>query len=241
MAVPVTLACDPAIGEFLTGEALMLGLLGRLIYAPPERDALQALLDADTFAEVPFAEGRPEIAEGLEHLRAWATECGGQITDHVIESLGWDHLRLFVGVGAVLAPPFESVYFNEQRLVFQAQTFQVREWYGRFGLELRKGRSEPDDHIGLELEFLSQLALHGVAATERQDEQALQSSLISQRAFLVEHPLAWAAHWCDLVELHAESDFYQGVVRLIRGALVELAARLAALVPGTSHEPVSVA
>ena len=60
-------------------------------------------------------------------------------------------MRAFSSSAKVLTPP-ESVYFSEERLVFQEETLQVREWYRRFDLQSVK-LHEPDDHVGLELTF----------------------------------------------------------------------------------------
>ena len=43
-------------------------------------------------------------------------------------------------------------------MIFQEQTLHVRQWYSRFGLQVVKLHKEPDDHIGLELEFVAHLA-----------------------------------------------------------------------------------
>lgn len=61
-------------------------------------------------------------------------------------------------VGKVLAPPWGSVYMSEERLVFQKETLEVRNWYREFGLAAENLYREPDDHIALELGFLAHLA-----------------------------------------------------------------------------------
>lgn len=132
-------------------------------------------------------------------------------------------MRLFIGPEKVLAPPWESVYFNDERNIFQEQTLQVRQWYRQFGLEPEKLHSEPDDHVGLEFAFLAHLARLALEALERDDTAAFDQYLDAQRRFLVEHPLQWVPLWATLVTENARTDFWRGVALLARGVTIALA------------------
>jgi TorA maturation chaperone TorD len=210
---------------------LLLGVLSRAIQSNPERDWLQPLIDQEIFSEPPMTGSHPDFEKGLKLLHSWALEAGGRLSDERLTDLKTDNTRLFVGVGKPIAPPWESVYFNEDRMIFQKQTLQVRAWYRRFDLEPEKLHKEPDDHIGLELSFLAHLAKLGVGALEARDESGLEQALESQRGFLAEHPLQWAAVWSDRVEKGARTDFYRGLAILIRGTLFSLADRLGVQLP----------
>ena len=209
--------------ETLTGEMLLLRLLGRIAYTYPENEErpwLQSLIDEDIFSEVPFAVEKDEINTGFKLLQKWAKN---GLNDESFEHVQADYTRLFIGPGKVIAAPWESVYFSEERLTFQEQTLDVRTWYRRFGLETEKKYHEPDDHIGLELLFLSHLASLGIQALDEQDNPRFEEVLNAQREFLQKHPGAWALTWCGLVEANARTDFYKGVAYLTRGALSALA------------------
>lgn len=207
----------------LLGEALLFGLLGRFLYTQLDKAWLQSLIDEDVFAEVPFGAAQNETVLGLELLQKWSQENIAGLSDGSFDDLRADYTRLFVGVGRVLAPPWESVYFNEGRMVFQEQTLQVREWYRRFGLQAEKLHKEPDDNIGLEMSFVAYLAKLGLQSLEEQDEIKFDLLLDAQRQFLTEHLLQWGPLWCDLVNDHAHTDFYQGLAHLTRGALLAVA------------------
>src|SRR5690606_33022658 len=131
---------------------------------------------------------------------------------------------LFVGTGPhVLAPPWESVYVSTEPLLFQKETLEVRNWYARFGVEARNKAHEPDDHAGLELEFLAHLAGLGLKALDEGNEAGLQDAMDAQRAFLQEHPLRWMPAWCTHVEEQAATDFYRGCALITRGLLHHVA------------------
>ncbi len=206
----------------LLEETLLLGVLGRLIKAAPEKEWLQSLVNDDIFAESPMAHKNQDMADGFALLEAWTRQNAAGLSDEIVTDLTVDHTRLFVGVGQPLAPPWESVYFNEDRMIFQEQTLQVRQWYRRFGLEPEKLQQEPDDHIGLELSFLSYLASMGVKASEQGDKARLDGSLQAQQQFLREHPLKWVRAWSALVDKHARTDFYRGLAKVTRGVLLSL-------------------
>jgi putative dimethyl sulfoxide reductase chaperone len=217
--------------ENFTGEALFFGLLGKILYAEPDREWYSQLLREEVFAEAPFGMEQAAVQKGLQILGTWKTEGDGLLAAETFTGLRTDYFALFVGVGKVLAPPWESVYFSVERLLFQEQTLQVRAWYRRFGLELEKLNKEPDDHIGLELSFLAHLAGLGLQAVESGDEDKVQEIVAAQRDFLSQHLLRWASKWNELVQQHAQLDFYKGIALLVHGAVRSLASRLDLSVP----------
>lgn len=204
--------------ETLTGEMLLLNLLGRIVFKYPsdeERPWLKSLIDDDIFSEAPFAAEKDETKVGLTRLQKLEKE---GLTDDSFKKIQGDYTRLFIGPGKVLAPPWESVHFGEDRLVFQQQTLEVRNWYQRFGLESEKIHQEPDDHIGLELLFMARLATLGIQALDQQEKTRFEEVLKAQREFFQKHLGAWVLTWCGLVDKHARSDFYKGLAHLVRGA-----------------------
>jgi TorA maturation chaperone TorD len=210
----------------LFGEVLLLQLLARGLYYEPDRAWLQGLIAEQVFAEAPFGAEQPEIKRGLEVLQKWSEEQAGGISDQSFLDLKLDYTRLFIGLDFLPTAPWESVYFNRERLVFQEQTIQVREWYSQFGLQAEKLNKEPDDHIGLEMLFIAHLASLALQAIEKANQESLTGILQAQHDFLAEHPLRWIPGWAKLVEQHAETDFYRGLAHLTHGALLAAAEML---------------
>ncbi len=203
----------------LTGEMLTFALLGKAFYVFPDRAWVDQLVDQDVFAQAPFAESQPDVVAALTLLQRWSRSLSGE----VFADLCSDYTRLFIGPGKVLAPPWESVHFSDDRLTFQESTLRVREWYRRFGLQAEKLHHEPDDHIGLELEFVAHLAKRALQALEQDDQAEYDAAVAAQRRFITEHPGRWAAGWCRQVETQARTDFYRGMAILTRGAVAETA------------------
>ena len=209
---------------FFTGEILVASLLSKTLYNYPTLAWLQTLADEELFTEAPLGNGQPDVQNGLALLQAWTQTARGGITPEAFDDLRVDYTRLFTGPDRVLAPPWESVYYSEERLVFNAQTSQVRAWYQRFQLEVEKRFQEPDDHIGLELAFIAHLARLALGALDRDDQATFEAVVAAQREFLSKHLLNWAPDWCALMQTHAHTDFFRGVALLTKGVLAEIAA-----------------
>lgn len=215
----------------LVGEVLLLGLLGKAYYEEPQREWLEGLILEGVFAESPFGSEQPEVVHGLEILQQWSQAHSSGISEADFMELKQDYTRLFIGVGFMSTAPWESVYFNRERMVFQEQTIQVRNWYLRFGLQAEKLNKEPDDHIGLELLFIAHLASLALQAIEQNESKSIDELQQAQREFLSEHLLRWGPGWCKLVIEHASTDFYRGLAHLTQGALFALAENLQIKMP----------
>jgi TorA maturation chaperone TorD len=212
--------------EFLEGEEVFFTLISRILSAPPDPQLKERLIREGTFLNAPFASEQPAIIEGLRLLQSWAEASAGVPetgTKAWVDQENQDYLALLGGLGAPLASPWESSYLSgDGGLIFQAETLEVRWWYERFGLQVRKKYHEPDDAIMFEFEFIAHLAGRAVGAYAQKDEQGFASLLKAQQDFLYEHLLRWGFHWCERVSIHAQTDFYRGLAKLAEGALREL-------------------
>lgn len=216
--------------ELLVGESLLLGMLGKALYGEPDIVWLDQLISEDIFSEPILEMDEPEVTIGLEILNKWTSENRKGLSDEAIDMLQRDFMVLFVGPGKLLAPPYESVYFGKDRLVFQERTFQIREIYRIFGLEIELGNHEPDDHIGLEISFVSYLAKMALQGLQEGDEKKFNEYIVAKSRFLSEHLLQWSAAWSALVINHAKSDFYRGIGYLTTGSLSALAKKYGLLI-----------
>lgn len=130
-----------------------------------------------------------------------------------------DYTQLFVGPGPMRACPWESVHRSEEGLTFEAETLQVRRSYAAVGLQAPALNKEPDDHIGLELAFVGELAVAALDARERGDAEGLGFAVDAAGRFVREHLGVWGPGFADLVIEHARTDLYRAAGLLLRGAL----------------------
>lgn len=207
----------------LTGEMLLFGLLSKIIYSEPDEAWLNSLIAQDVFSEVPLGADEIETQQGLDLLRKWVNEQNGSVSKAALDVLKADYLTLFIGPGKMHAPLWESVYFSDEHLVFQERTLDVRKWYRRFGLEVERLNAEPDDHIGLELAFMSRLTALALKAGEENNAADFGQFLAAQREFFSEHLLQWGPAFSALVIEKARTDFYRGIGHLTLGSLMAVA------------------
>jgi anaerobic sulfite reductase subunit A len=135
--------------------------------------------------------------------------------EQVIGELAADFAGLFLNAGSRPAHPYESFYTSPEHLLMQEARDQVLLAYTTSGLALGGKFHEPEDHIALELEFMSYLCQRTVAASEAGDPQMTRTHLQSQREFLEDHLLRWAPRFCEDLECHAATDFYRALGRLL--------------------------
>lgn len=203
------------VGAALDSYAGACTFLSRLFLGPVDETLITALRDGAVLADWPL-EADEDTARGLQALRSGATT--------PLDVLLVDHRDLFEGPDHVLACPYESVYLSEEHLTFEEQTLNVRAFYNRFGVEAPSVGREPDDHIGLELSFISHLCVLGIDAIDSADADAETAIIASIGDFLEQHLLRWVDDCLDRVVENASTDFYRGLGYLTRGTVRQLQA-----------------
>lgn len=129
--------------------------------------------------------------------------------------LGTEYTRLFGGLMQESGPPppFESVW-REDRLMGDS-TLAVIETYQAAGFADIDPTAGPQDHLGVELKFLSLMAFREHEAWRAADAAVARSRLEQQRAFLDQHALPWVPRWAARVEQDAREPLYRHLARLI--------------------------
>ena len=174
--------------------------------AAPNDELREALYSEEMLNEWPLSD--PDSQQGVLTLKKTKPE-----TD---EQLKRDHLYLFKGIGKPLAEPHESPYLSDEGLVFDKQTFEVRDYYRRNGFQAPNFNREPDDHIGLEIAFLANLAERFATEIET-DEDAAQETLSTMRSFLLEHLNMFALNVVDSIRKHANTAAYKALAEFTLG------------------------
>lgn len=121
--------------------------------------------------------------------------------------------RLFVGPHSLPAPLWESVYLGREHLLFDEQTIQVRDCYHNYGLHFVRENNEPDDHIVVELEFLSYLTQQ---IFESEEEASTKMLIEGQAYFLNQHLAKWAPTFCDKLYIATKLPLYQCTAQLLQ-------------------------
>ncbi len=159
------------------------GFLGNSLLKPMTQTAHAGLDPA--FWEVFPDFGSEQVRNSLDALAAHARKAAelGEIA--AAEQCAVEYTRLFVGPPSPAAPPWETLNRNADVTVgFGEATFQMRALLRDAGLELRNDNNQYEDHMGIELLYLSECC-------RRAQENEEGSDIAAIHAFVEEHPLSW--------------------------------------------------
>lgn len=198
----------------LDGFAAVFTVLGRFHLLPPDDRALTCLDELLDEWPLPPAGA---TARGLDLMRrSRRHESATRIRR--------DHDLLYGRTATARVAPYESVHRGVDGLVFDAPTLEVRAVYRRLGLRAPEMNREPDDHVGLELDFLAATCLRALDALDMGAAAEAERCWRTGGEFLHEHVLTWVPQLLAVVGEQAETEFMQAVVHLTEGALDDYAA-----------------
>ncbi len=129
----------------------------------------------------------------------------------LLDELAVDYTSIYLTHG-IQASPEESVWIDEEKLVCQQTMFQVRNCYHRHGLAAPDWRTRPDDHLVLELQFLSHLF----------QDLPRESSIREAARFMDEHLLRWLSRFSSRVAQRCATPYFAGCALLTSSYCEEL-------------------
>ncbi|MFC1759002.1 molecular chaperone [Planctomycetota bacterium] len=170
------------------------------------RDSLQEiarLLNVDNGKS-----GRPD--EEVESGVSQPTDSRPQNKQELLDELAGDYAAIYLNYSLGVSP-CESVWFDEDGLVYQEPMFQVRNIYRHYGLEAEDWRRRSEDHLVLQLLFISHLM-----------GQEGHAPLRDAATFLDEHTLRWIDKFAERVATRCYTSFYGSVALLTAAYLDQL-------------------
>lgn len=207
------LAVDlPDLAWYCEVRAEVYGLLARLFRDPPDERLLAVIRHPDFVREWPVGRGQPDVDRGLERLAAALPAVDPDALRH-------EFWHLFGTLGPAAAPPWQSVYLDREGALMGEETLRVRAFYARFGLEAELAVAVTDDHIAVQLAFVSELSRRAAERLRTGDVAGARDLVAGQRECLAEHLLRWADRFATKVEAAGGTGFYAGLARLTLGLL----------------------
>ncbi|MDF2370420.1 MAG: molecular chaperone TorD family protein [Rhizobiaceae bacterium] len=171
-------------------RADLYGLLGKLLFAPPDQNSLNAL--------AALSGDETEMGQAFNALAKLAAATP-------VATVRQEYDGLFIGMGRGELLPYGSYYLtgflNEKPLA------KLRNSMAALGIARHDEIKEPEDHIGSLMEMMAGLI------AGRYGEPA---SLDMQREFFTTHIEPWATHFYKDLEAAELSRFYQPVGTLGR-------------------------
>ncbi|HEX7662348.1 MAG TPA: molecular chaperone TorD family protein [Pseudonocardiaceae bacterium] len=193
--------------------------LGGFHRAAPDETALAAFWELLEDWPLPDTAA---AARGLAEMRA------ARDKPETAEAIRRDHDLLYGDSATAKVPPYESVHRGIEGLLFDEHTLQVRDAYRTLSLRAPRLNREPDDHIGLEFDFVARAAIAALDAIDQAQPARAERAADAGVMFLRDHLLRWAPGMLDRVVAVAQTHFMRGLALLSLGAL-QSHARLAGL------------
>jgi len=127
------------------------------------------------------------------------------------EDLLVDYAKLFVGPNELKAPPYGSVYLDNDRKIMGNSTMKVMELYRESGLMISDDFKELPDHVAVELEFMYYLAFKEAEAVEKSETDTALRMVRLQHEFSGRFLGRWIGPFCEKIKEGAETAFYQAL------------------------------
>lgn len=161
-----------------------------------------------------FSPLNKDLREGFTYIKKFEDNFKGS-AEKFHEELSWEYTKLFIGPSEKGILPYESQY-TEKNFTGKA-VLAAKERYKKAGVEKVMDCNEPEDHVALELGFMSYLCRH--MSEKLGSGEEIRDELAIQREFLDECLSKWVPRFCDDIIKSRESDFYRGIAQITKGFL----------------------
>lgn len=168
----------------------------------------------------PTAELPALLRDSLEHFAPMGVEVASLANELCavaqrsdVQDLLKDYAKLFVGPFQLLAPPFGSVYLDEDGRLMGESTMDAMRFYKLAGLDMAENFKMPPDHVVAELEFLYCLYKAEMQRTQDNPDQA-ETLAGLRREFFAKHIGRWGRDFAAKVAANANTEFYRLLGRL---------------------------
>jgi TorA maturation chaperone TorD len=200
--------------NILKGYNMLLYFAGTMIMFDPSQECIHDFWTKGILRNLPVKSVNPRFIKAASQLHKSVDDKQSNIIE-----MAEDYVTLFVGKGNPLAPPFESVYRSKEHLMFDKQTLEVREFYESYGWESKFKGKIPDDHLGIELFFLTLMIEKYLEFDDEVCEREMKNEI---RRFIGDHILSWIPKWNENIQEHSKTLGYKGIGTLIFACIEDI-------------------
>jgi TorA maturation chaperone TorD len=195
----------------LKEELHIYNLLRQVFLKEPSKEIILALPD-----ELP--DESEEINAGIK-LMASAVKKNKDRLDAWLEELAIEYARLFIGPQNPPAVPYASFYLSESHSLMSDETIDVRRRYLEAGMAVKELYSIPDDHAGIEFEFIYYLTQRIIELFEKGQREESTRLYETRSDFIKEHMFKWMPLFTNKIYESTTEDFYKGLSMLSSSVL----------------------
>lgn len=200
--------------SILKGYNMLLYFAGSMIMKEPSQECITDFWAKGILKNLPVKSSNQNFIMAASFLR---NSCNDKTT--CVKTLCEDYNRLFSLEKSHLAPPFESFYQHDILTDSCKKQSSVTEFFNSYGWESQYKGKIPDDHLGIELLFLTILIDKYLGLD---DEACIGEMRNEIRRFSEEHLNPWINEWNKKVQIHSETSCYKGIATLILACIEDV-------------------
>jgi TorA maturation chaperone TorD len=193
--------------NLLKGYNMLFYFAGSMIMHEPSEECIVDFWERGILKNLPVSSSNPNFVKAASQLR-------DSFSDRSIfgKLLHEDYLRLFARQLPALAPAYESQYNKKIIARSGYDSSSVTEFYNSYGWQSKFKGKINDDHLGIELLFLTLLIDKYLIL----DDAACRGEMRNEiRRFINHHILSWVPEWNKKVQAHANTLSFKGIGNLI--------------------------
>jgi TorA maturation chaperone TorD len=200
--------------NLLKAYNMMLYFAGTMIMWDPENECIHDFWNEGILKSLPVSSGNPRFMKAASQLRESVSDPGSGILN-----MKKDFIALFSGSASPLAPPTESDYRKKYNLIPEEKELSVTKFYRAYGWQSNFRDSVSDDHIGIELLFLTLMVEKYLEIDDEACHNEMRSEILR---FIDNHLMTWVPDWNESLQEHAATLSYKGIGTLILASIEDL-------------------
>ncbi|OGP68233.1 MAG: hypothetical protein A2170_09870 [Deltaproteobacteria bacterium RBG_13_53_10] len=162
-------------------------------------------------------EALQHIDKGLKLIKSYGSR-NGLRDEKILTNLSKDWTRLFRGVERDgILPPYESLYRTGKLQEKPAR--EIHRLFSEMGIRVPDEWHQPQDYIGVELDFMRLLCSREFEACEKQEKKSIVEVVKTEKSFIEHHLGAWVSTFCEKMGKQAREDYYRGTAQLTIGLI----------------------
>jgi TorA maturation chaperone TorD len=199
--------------NLLKGYNMLLYFAGSMIMYEPTEECVIDFWTNGTLSRLPVSSTNPRFIKAAGLLR---DSCKDK--NMCKKALQEDFLRLFAEKGLLLAPAHASDYlYNEDYL---SSTYdEVGEFYKSYGWSSRLSVKRADDHLGIQLLFLTSLVDRYLLLDDDPSCREMKNEICR---FIDKYILSWIPKWNEQIQEYAQTLSYKGIGILILACIEDI-------------------
>jgi len=180
----------------------------------PSEECITDFWSNGILKNLPVSSSNPNFIKAASQLRDSCSD-----TNYCKKMLREDYIRLFASRERPLAQPNESLYSAKRDNTLSNETHSVTRFYNSYGWKSKFKDKRSDDHLGVELLFLTTLIEKYIVLDDEACSFAMREEI---RRYIDQHLFTWIADWNKNMQQFAETLCYKGIGSLIYACVEDI-------------------